>query len=119
VRWEELDDYFPGELAAYLDHPGELPFSPESLTEMADRMEATIRHRRDAHADGELVVVSHQDPIQAARFALTGRSFSVFGQDKPEHAEVITLEPGSPWREISRWRPVAKSEMFPPPVAGD
>jgi broad specificity phosphatase PhoE len=121
VRWDELDDHFPGEVAAYLDHPWDLPFSPESLAEMAARMEAAIRDRRRVHPDGELVVVSHQDPIQAARFALTGRSFLLFGEDKPEHAEVITLEPGNPWRETARWQPASRSGPFPPPasISGD
>lgn len=117
VPWEELDDHFPGEVTAYLDQPWDLPFSPESLAEMSARMEAAIRDRQRVHPDGELVVVSHQDPIQAARLALTGRSFLLFGEDKPEHAEVITLEPGNPWREAARWRPASKSGPFPPPAS--
>ena len=118
--WEELDQQFPGEVAAYLDHPWDLPFSPESLEEMAGRVEASIRRQHLAHADGELVVVSHQDPVQAARIALTGRSVFSFGDDKPGHAEVITLEPGTHWRETERWSPASKSRPFPPPkeVAG-
>jgi broad specificity phosphatase PhoE len=118
ARWEELDDRFPGEVAAYLNHPWDLPFSPESLAAMAHRMETAIRQRRHFHPDGELVVVSHQDPIQAARFALTGRSFLSFAEEKPEHAEVITVEPGSLWRETDRWQPTSKSGPFPPPASG-
>lgn len=117
VPWEALDDRFPGETAAYLDHPWDLPFSPESLAEMAGRMEAAVHNRRRAHPDGELVVVSHQDPIQAARFALTGRPFLSFGEDKPAHAEVITLEAGTPWRETARWQPASRSGPFPPPAS--
>ncbi len=115
VRWEELGLHFPGELDAYLDHPWDLPFSPESLEEMANRMEAAIRSRSDAYPVGELVVVSHQDPVQAARFQMMSRPFSSFGVDKPDHAEVITLESGTPWREISRWRPTITGDTFPPP----
>ena len=118
VRWEELNERFPGEVAAYLDHPWDLPFSPESLDEMADRMEAAIHNRHLAVPDGELVVVSHQDPVQAARLSLTGRPFSLFVDDKPEHAEVVTLEPGTPWRETTRWAPSIKSGFFPPPADG-
>jgi broad specificity phosphatase PhoE len=115
-RWEELEDHFPGEVAAYLEHPWDLPFSPESLEEMADRMEAAIVNQRLAHPDGELVVVSHQDPVQAARLSLTGRSFFSFWSDKPSHAEVITLEPGHPWRETATWAPATESGPFPPPT---
>ena len=116
VRWEELDTHFPGELDAYLAHPWDLPFSPESLEEMTNRMEAAIQNRAGAHPGGNLVVVSHQDPVQAARFRLTGRDFFSFGDDKPDHAEVITLEPGTPWREASRWRPTTVGVTFPPPA---
>lgn len=116
VRWEELEDHFPGEVAAYLEHPWDLPFSPESLDEMAARMKAAIVERRVDHPDGELVVVSHQDALQAARFALTGQVFSSFRDDKPEHAEVITLEPGPLWTETARWQPNIKSGPFPPPA---
>jgi broad specificity phosphatase PhoE len=118
LRWEELDDRFPGEVAAYLEHPWDMPFSPESLAEMAGRMEGVIRSLHLAHPDGELVVVSHQDPIQAAHLALTERPFAWFPSDKPEHAEVITLEPGTPWRETARWGPSIKSGLFPPPARG-
>ena len=31
VVWEDLPAAFPGELEAYLEHPADLPFSPESL----------------------------------------------------------------------------------------
>jgi broad specificity phosphatase PhoE len=119
VRWEELEDHFPGEVDAYLDHPWDLPFSPESLDEMSGRMDETIRRLMEDHPDGELVVVSHQDPVQAARLSLTRVGFSSFSSDKPGHAEVITLEPGTPWRETARWAPPIDSGPFPPrPVAG-
>jgi broad specificity phosphatase PhoE len=114
LRWEELDHLFPEEVAAYLDHPWDLPFSPESLNEMAGRMESAVRSRHLAYPEGELVVVSHQDPVQAALFSLTGRPFSSFSSDKPGHAEVITLEPGTPWRETTRWVPATDSGLFPP-----
>lgn len=116
LRWETLDDEFPGEMTAYLNHPWDLSFSPESLHEMADRMEAAILSQHLSHSDGELVVVSHQDPVQAVRLALTGRRVSSFASDKPGHAEVITVEPGTPWRETRRWRPATEGGTFPPPT---
>lgn len=118
LRWEDLDDRFPGEVYAYLKHPWDLPFSPESLDEMGVRLESAIRGLENNHPNGELVVVSHQDPVHAARLSLAGRGFSSFWDDKPGHAEVITLEPGSPWQETARWTPPIESGPFPPPAGG-
>lgn len=115
VRWVDLNKRFPGEVEAYLDHPWDLPFSPESLAEMSRRMAAAIRSRRLARPIGELVFVSHQDPVQAARLALTEQPSTSFSDEKPEHAEVITLEPGAPWREVARWTPSVGGGPFPPP----
>jgi hypothetical protein len=50
-------------------------------------------------------VVAHQDPLQAARLHLTGQPLGNLHIDKPDHASVITLEPGSPWREVAHWKP--------------
>jgi broad specificity phosphatase PhoE len=114
LRWEQLEDRFPGEVDAYHRHPWDLPFSPESVDDMASRVVAVIRRRHLAHPRGELVIVSHQDPVQAARLALTGRPLSSFWDAKPEHAEVITLEPNTSWRELARWGPTIESGPFPP-----
>ncbi|MGI9585521.1 MAG: hypothetical protein ACR2N7_08015, partial [Acidimicrobiia bacterium] len=55
---------------------------------------------------GHLVVVSHQDPIQAYRLLVTRRDLSELRLDPPAHCEVITLE-GVPngWNESARWKP--------------
>jgi broad specificity phosphatase PhoE len=112
--WESLDIAFPGELDAYLQHPSTLPFSPESLSALADRVSGFIRRLR-ARRNGPLVVVSHQDPIQAARLALTGRPLDDLQVDKPGHAAIVTLEvsSGGPWRELELWAP-RQGERFPP-----
>ena len=104
--WDTLDEAFPGELAAYLDHPLYLPFSPESLADLAHRVEGAVR-RHLAITNAPLVIVSHQDPIQAARLSLTGRPLADLNQDKPQHAAVIELEAGVtvPWAECSMWTP--------------
>jgi broad specificity phosphatase PhoE len=104
--WESLDELFPGELAAYLDHPEHLPFSPESLADLARRVQNTMRRHRLA-TTGPLIFVSHQDPIQAARLSLTGRPLADLNRDKPIHAGVIELEsrPTRPWVECAMWAP--------------
>ena len=112
--WDSLDEEFPGELSAYLEHPTELPFSPESLDEVAARTAGAVRRHRKA-TDGPLVAVFHQDPIQAARLALTGAPLSDLQLDKPGHAAVITLEtrPSGPWIERELWAP-DQGVLFPP-----
>jgi broad specificity phosphatase PhoE len=118
--WEELDNSFPGELDAYLSHPEDLPFSSESLTELAHRVASAIRRHRDG-SNGPLIFVSHQDPIQAARLTLTGRPLSGLNRDKPMHAESIefTRTGTKRWVERASWapeqRPVLPPLQVPPP----
>ena len=111
--WEALDDDFPGELTAYLDHPDRLPFSDESLEALADRIVGRVRWHR-TEVIGPLVIVSHQDPIQAGRLSLTGRPLGELHRDKPGHASVITFEEaGSVWLEQGMWAP-PQGALFPP-----
>ena len=60
-----------------------------------------------AITNGPLIIVSHQDPIQAARLSLTGRPLADLNRDKPQHAGVIELEARStvPWVECAMWAP--------------
>lgn len=112
--WEAIDTRFPGELTAYLEHPHDLPFAEESLDALAGRVaDAVRRHRREVN--GPLVIVSHQDPLQAVRLELTGRPLATLQQNKPGHGSVITLEGtgDGEWRKLSMWAP-AQGEMFPP-----
>ncbi len=113
VRWEELANRFPGELAAYFDHPWDLPFSSESLHAVVERMTTLVQDLRRTYA-GELVVVSHQDPLQAARLALTDGDLRAFWEGKPDHAEVVTLAADGGWAEVGRWKPPSSSTRFPP-----
>lgn len=104
--WGELDADFPGELEAYLTHPVYLPFSPESVADLAARVgDAVVRHRSET--SGPLILVSHQDPIQAARLRLTGRPLADLNTDKPQHAGVVELDPSPalPWMERAMWAP--------------
>lgn len=104
--WESLDDVFPGERRAYLDHPEDLPFLDESLGRLARRVTDAVR-RHQATVRGPLIVVSHQDPLQAARLSLTGRPLADLNRDKPKHAGVVELAPRSlvPWFECAAWAP--------------
>jgi probable phosphoglycerate mutase len=95
VGWDDLPDVFPGELEAYLADPTDLPFSPESLPDLAERVARVAR--RAAGDGGDIVLVSHQDPIHAAVRLLTGAGFEDYFRDRPEHAEPIGLVPGEPW----------------------
>jgi len=112
--WELLDEPFPGELAAYLEHPEDLPFSPESLAELAQRVAGAIRRHWNM-SDGPMIFVSHQDPIQAARLVLTGHPLADLNRNKPKHAEALELMPTStgPWIERGSWAPV-QDPILPP-----
>lgn len=105
--WEQIPKLFPGETEAYLQHPSDLPFAPETLTELAERIAGAVR-KVAAASSGEVVMVGHQDPIQAGRLALTGRSFDRLFQDRPQHCSVITLRPGRCWTEIRKWDPPSR-----------
>jgi broad specificity phosphatase PhoE len=94
AAWAELTERFPGELEAYLAHPDDLPFSPESLGALADRMVDVVD---EVVGDGDVVLVSHQDPVHALVRRLTGMGFARFHEGKPAHAEVIRLAPGPTW----------------------
>lgn len=94
--WAELPTRFPGELEAYLAHPDDLPFSPEPLARLAERV-AGVARRVVADAT-EAVIVGHQDPLAAAERRLTGASFVAFHDGKPDHAEIRSFQVGTPWR---------------------
>jgi len=113
IPWDDLATVRPGEVEAYLAHPHRLPFSAESLDDLARRM-ADALDDVAATSGGDVVVVGHQDPLQAVRLFLTGQRLSGLHDDKPRHATVITLEPGVPWRERERWDP--PDHDLPPPT---
>lgn len=112
IVWEDLPEQRPGELEQYLADPLDMPFAQESLEQLATRMAQAVDDLAARHV-GEIAVVSHQDPIQAARLALTHRTLATQNDDKPDHCEVFTLTPGEPWVEIGRWAP-AETSSFPP-----
>ena len=103
--WDDLPSVFPGELEAFLDHPTSLPFSPESLEDLADRLTTAIRGIEAAYPHGEVVVVSHSATVRAATLGLTGSPLTGFWEVEPPHASVTTLRPGSAWTVESVWAP--------------
>ena len=105
LPWPELDRYRPGELDAYLTDPLRMDFSPESVEQLAARIAGTVSDLAESHPDQEIAVVCHQDPIQAARLKLTGRSLALLHHAKPRHCEVFSLVPGAPWKENARHAP--------------
>jgi broad specificity phosphatase PhoE len=106
--WASLQERFGGEMDAYLVQPHHLPFSPETLDQLADRV-AEVARRLDAeHPHGDVVVVSHQDPIRAGLLRLTGSDVSRLHDDTLAHGSVVTLRPGVTWVEETVWDPSAK-----------
>jgi broad specificity phosphatase PhoE len=103
--WRDLPQLFPGELEAYLEHPESLPFEGETLEELGERMAATARRLDGEHPHGDVVIVSHQDPIQAGRLRLVGAPLGDLHQDKPGHGAVVTMRPGTAWRLETVWEP--------------
>jgi broad specificity phosphatase PhoE len=103
--WSDIPSRFPGELEAYLEHPENLPFESETLDNLADRMATVARRLDQEHPHGDVVIVSHQDPIQAARLRLQGAPLAGLHDDKPGHGAVVSLRPGPTWVEETVWTP--------------
>ncbi|MDH3307048.1 MAG: histidine phosphatase family protein [Acidimicrobiia bacterium] len=113
LAWDDLPTLRPGELETYLSRPWDLPFSDESLDELTDRMMETLRELNDRHPEGDIVVVSHQDPVQVVRLELSGKAPVLLHTDKPQHATVYSLRPGSSWSEAASYTP-PEQDSFPP-----
>lgn len=98
VPWEALPE---AELEAYLRHPHRLTLFPEDLESLARRVTRAVREIAGAHRTADVAVVGHQDPLQAARLALTGRDLALLHEiPKPELGSVLSLRPGDPWEEV-------------------
>ncbi|MEE9582893.1 MAG: histidine phosphatase family protein, partial [Acidimicrobiia bacterium] len=86
-----------------------------SIAEVAARMAMVVDDLGDQYPGGAATIVSHQDPIQALRLQLSGRSLSGLQTDKPVHGCVITLiSRPSGWSEAASWVPAIESSPFPP-----
>jgi len=106
LKWDEVERRFPVELESYLEDATSVPHAAESVDELFNRMMASVT---DAIDDGHrsIVVVGHQDPIQALRLGLVDRPLSDLRRDPPGHASVttITSNDGVAFVEDSCWNP--------------
>jgi len=106
VGWDDLPEKFPGELEAYLAHPEHLPFSTESLQQVAERVAGAIVDLAGRTSEGDVVFVSHQYPIHAASRLLTRSGFENYHDNKPEHCSVSSLVPSNGmWAMAEHWAP--------------
>jgi broad specificity phosphatase PhoE len=106
LRWDEVDRIHREQLAGYLGDATALRDVVESIDDVAQRMRMAAG---DAF-DGEnrvVAMVGHQDPIQALRLHLLGRSLSNLRSDPPGHASATTLvsTTSAEWMETSIWVP--------------
>lgn len=113
IVWEDLPRQRPGQLEQYLATPWDLDFGEETLDDLASRIAGVVRDLDDHHPEGDVVLVSHQDPVQAGRIRLTGRDLSELGVDKPGHASVLSFRLRDSWEEVARWD-APDAEAFPP-----
>lgn len=113
VAWDELPVERPGQLERYLESPWDLDFGDESLVELADRIAGVAQELDARHPEGDVVLVSHQDPVQAGRLRLTGRDLRELPVDKPGHATVLSFRHRERWEEVARWD-APDAESFPP-----
>jgi broad specificity phosphatase PhoE len=106
--WEDLASLFPGQLAGYLDDASTLDDAHETVAEVADRIIGAAL----SMPVSTLVVVGHQDPLQAARLRLVGRPLGELLVDPPSHGSVLTLvsSDGATWQERSYWRPTVDEQ---------
>jgi len=106
--WNSLAELFPGEIEAYLAHPENLDFVEEQLPDVALRIARVARALDAEHPHGDVVIVSHQDAIQAARLYLTGADLAQLHDMRPVSGAVVTLRPGPAWRLETEWEPSDK-----------
>jgi broad specificity phosphatase PhoE len=106
-RWDSIADLFPGELENYLEDASSTG-SEEQLADVAERYESAV-YEAVSRGHSGIVIVGHQDPVQATRLSLTGRPLRELRLDPPGHGEVFSLarSDGGDWIEASRWSPVA------------
>ena len=118
VAWDELPTERPGQLERYLDSPWDLDFGEETLVQLADRIAGVATELDRRYPEGDVILVSHQDPVQAGRLRLTGRDLRDLAVDKPGHATVLSFRRREAWEEAARWD-APDAESFPPQPDAD
>ncbi len=113
IVWEDLPEARPGQLERYLETPWDLDFGSESLDELATRISDVAKELHEVYRDGDVVMVSHQDPVQAGRLRLTGRALTELSAEKPGHATVLSFRLQETWQEVARWD-APEQAAFPP-----
>lgn len=103
--WNAISELFPGEIEAYLAHPDDLDFVEEQLADVAVRVARVARALDAEHPHGDVVIVSHQDSLQAGLLHLTGAELGQLHDARPVSGEVVTLRPGPAWRLETTWEP--------------
>lgn len=103
--WGDIPQLFPGELESYLDN-ADAAGAHESLVEVGARVVSVIDELADRGALC-IAIVSHQDPIQAARITLLGQDLAQLRVNPPGHADVVSMIRNHQlaWRETQRWSP--------------
>ncbi len=104
-RWEEIPHLFPGEFESYLES-ADTAGEHETLAEVASRVISVVDELADSGALC-IAIVSHQDPVQAARITLLGQDLSRLRVNPPGHADVVTMTRGDrlSWRQTQEWSP--------------
>jgi ribonuclease H / adenosylcobalamin/alpha-ribazole phosphatase len=105
-RWDDIPSLFPGQLERYLTGTATVEEQTETLDSVARRVIDVIDEAVEKGATA-IGIVSHQDPVQAARLTMTGKAMSDLFEDPPTHASVITLTltGTTDWVESDRWDP--------------
>ena len=91
LSWPEVWLLHAREWQTYRKRPLEMK-APEPLAALATRMAAAVRALAAAHAGGEVVAVSHGDPIRAAVLALTGGDLARLHDQKLRTGGRIALD---------------------------
>ena len=104
-RWADVSGAFPGELEAYLNQPASVAFGNETLDALSERVAEVARRLESEHPHGDVVIVSHQDAIQAGRLRLLGEPMPDLHRDQVGHGAVVSMRPGATWTVEAIWEP--------------
>lgn len=90
--WQELRDEGPEVWDAYFNAPDTL-VGDESLSALADRMEAWLTDVTEAHPSGVVVAVSHLEPLRALLCRRLGMDAKSMMSISIGHADAVRFSP--------------------------